>query len=338
MADTAVVELETVPGRASGGFTEDFIKNHVRFDPISNMFSAIDVVMIACGSDTKLATKQLERVLRDHPKLAKRMVPHRFPKQRGKNATPVSDFPTLCGIVPHLPGERAEEFSHTAMQLFARALGGDLQLARDIERTNARIAGTPLQEALLEGTGALAAGPGAIVPAAGYGQGTIVQVLTREDSSRVAAARIASLRETADAEIQARRVAELEKVALLAKDVAGPGVPAHYAKETMKRASLSLSKIDMLTRAAIDDKSRPAAAASKRKRPDEPAERDERFPRPATPEQALAWTRSDDDRWVFPTRALAKEYERLVSWPHELTMSGAAIYCEGRAIPDEDDE
>ena len=338
MTETAIVELETVPERASGGFTEDFIKGNVRFDPITNMFSVIDAIKLACGVDTKIATQYLYRILKEDEGLEEKMIPHRFPKQRGKNDTPIATFVTVCEVISSINTKKAKEFRRTAMQVFARALGGDLQLAREIERTNARIAGTPLQDALLEGTGALSAGPGAGVPATGFGAGTVVQVLTREDSSRVAAARIASLRETADAEIQARRVAELEKVALLAKDVAGPGVPAHYAKETMKRASLSLAKIDMLTRAAIDDKSRPAAAASKRKRPDESSERDESFPMPATPGQMLAWTRSDDDQWVFPSEALAKEYERLVSYPCELTMSGAAIYCGGRAIPDEDDD
>lgn len=335
MTDTTVAEIETVPERASGGFTEDFIKNNVRFDPISNMFSVIDVVMVVCGSNTKTATKQLERVLGDHPKLAKKMVPHRFPKQRGKNATPVSDFPTLCGIVPHLPGKHVEEFVDTAMQVFARALGGDLQLAREIERTNAHIAGTPLQEALLEGTGALTAGPGSIVPSTGYGPGTVVQVLTREDSSRVAAARIAALKEAADAEIQEKRLAELAELARIAKDVSGKDTPGWYKTEGMKRASLSLSIIDELTRAALPDRN--PAPNCKRKRPEEDAKEPIRDPPTATRGQMLAWARSDDGLWVFPTKATAKEYERLVSYPYDLTMSGAAFYCGGCAVPEDDD-
>lgn len=52
-----------------------------------------------------------------------------------------------------LGGRRAALFRRTAMTTFARALAGDLSLAADIQRANCRLSGTPLQEALLEGTG-----------------------------------------------------------------------------------------------------------------------------------------------------------------------------------------
>ena len=344
MADTTVATVETVLERANYGFTEEFIKGKVRFDPISNMFSVIDAIKLVCGVDVKIATQHLSRILKDDDSLADKMERHRFPRQRGRNDTPIATFATVCEVISSINTKKAKEFRRTAMKVLARALGGDLQLARIIEAANALFAGTPLQEALLEGTGAVAEGPGALVPSEGFGPGALV-VLTREDSNRVAEARIAAAFSTAHEEMQMKmreeRLQSLERYAAHAKDVAGPGVSPWYAAEVKGKARLELAKAEELVKCMLPPR-RPVTRKRKISAAEEaggnPEPSCDWVPDTATPEQVEYWVRHEDGAYCFPTKAAEREYVRLVSYPFDLSMNVAAMQCAGRTLPCEEDE
>ena len=157
-------------------FTEEDIRTRVRYDPETRRFSLIDVVGLACGVNKDNATSRLTYLLstdeevRDpftdcsEPPLSSKITYFKFPGERQRE-TPVADFTTCCEVISMLGGRRAAMFRRTAMATFARALAGDMTLAAQIERTSNLIAGTPLQEALLEGTGVDAPAPAALTRA-----------------------------------------------------------------------------------------------------------------------------------------------------------------------------
>jgi hypothetical protein len=132
--------------------TEESIKNSVRYDPESKMFCVVDAIMLVQGCTRNAAKKSLARIMDDeiYGVIFGTVF---FDRMKGKSA-PACTFSVLCEVLALLPGKTAREFRGHAMRTFARALGGDLSLAADIERRAARLAGTELQGALLEGTGA----------------------------------------------------------------------------------------------------------------------------------------------------------------------------------------
>lgn len=141
--------------------TEQRIKESVRYDPESKMFCVVDAIMLAQGCSRNAAKKMLRR-LEDDEIVGANFGTINFAHMRGKSAKACT-FSVLCEVLALLPGKAAKEFRAHAMRTFARALGGDLSLAADIERRAARLAGTELQAALLEGTGALPPRPPSIL-------------------------------------------------------------------------------------------------------------------------------------------------------------------------------
>ena len=134
--------------------TEEHIRKSVRCDAKSRMFSVIDTIKLVKDCSRHNARMNLQRLVADDflPVSLSRV---KFPG-RGRPA-PVCTFSVLCEIIALLSGPTAKEFRRQDMQTFARALGGDLSLATDIQNRAARLAGTEPQEALLEGTRASAA-------------------------------------------------------------------------------------------------------------------------------------------------------------------------------------
>ena len=130
--------------------TVDRIRDSVRYDPESRMFSIIDTIMLVKDCNRHAAKMTLQRLVTDEFLDGTSLHRIDFPG-RGREA-PACTFSVLCEIIALLPGPTANEFRRQAMHTFARALGGDLSLATDIQNRAARLAGTELQEALLEGT------------------------------------------------------------------------------------------------------------------------------------------------------------------------------------------
>ncbi len=143
-------------------FTTDEIRRSIRFDPLTKRGSVLDVVQLVTGCDQRNASRNLQRVLDNHPAILPQLIDLKFPgyKQKPTKAALIKDLVEIAWLCP---GKYAAEFRQSGAVMLCRALGGDPALVEEIRARRGTVA-VEAQEALLAGTGVTAAEANAQAP------------------------------------------------------------------------------------------------------------------------------------------------------------------------------
>lgn len=112
--------------------TPSDILQRIRFDPGQKIGSVYDVIQLVTGCAKKDISHIYQRMCGEFPEVTERIGIFKF-KGQGQRPTPVADMTTLFRIISLCPGRGATKFKTATMDIFTRAFGADLALAREIE-------------------------------------------------------------------------------------------------------------------------------------------------------------------------------------------------------------
>lgn len=104
-------------------------KTRIRVDKATQQASCIDLIRYVTGKPSADAAKDI----RNLPPELREKIPQLRINSKGR-LTPVADAPTCVEIIWELPGKAAKAFRRQSAHLVCRLLGGDLSLAKEIER------------------------------------------------------------------------------------------------------------------------------------------------------------------------------------------------------------
>lgn len=292
----------------------DNLRANLRFAEVDGrkLFSVYDMMRIVLPNRSDASRWQTFNRIKASSETEDAFVMHCLPG--GNRTTPLCQFHTLLWVVTKLPGPLANSFCQHGMVALARAFAGNIKLAAQIEETNRQLAGTQ-EESVPDAT------------AAPPRPSAVIQVLTREDSSRVAEARMAAIRDAAKQEIEAKRLDNLAKGRKIALDA--EGAPAWYKHECQRRCSALLRDVDMAAQALLNDMTTKPPKKAKTTVDEESSKRPSLEVPLATDAQRKYWVPSDDGMYLFPTNNARAEYERLTAYPCELSMTIAALAAGG---------
>lgn len=110
----------------------DNITAGIRVDVVSKQGSVLDVInLMNPNRDKSTASKAISALKQFDKELLNKI--HKLRINGKGKPTPVADARTLVEIVWQLPGTAAREFRRSSANTVCRVLGGDMQLAREIE-------------------------------------------------------------------------------------------------------------------------------------------------------------------------------------------------------------
>eukprot|EP00953_Heterococcus_sp_UTEX-ZZ885_P029905 15835-Heterococcus_DN1.PRE.4 len=110
----------------------DNITAGIRVDVVSKQGSVLDVInLMNPNRDKSTASKAISALKQFDKELLNRI--HKLRINGKGKPTPVADARTLVEIVWLLPGTAARAFRRKSANTVCRVLGGDMQLAREIE-------------------------------------------------------------------------------------------------------------------------------------------------------------------------------------------------------------